>query len=100
MSQSVLPIRDRSDSLVRQVSRVYVDRFVSRYVFLAGRHFLAVSILSHLFFRISPKMSPSSTTWMPALVNPKMSLPPTACMPVLVKDLCNPDVVATIAKKR
>ncbi|KAL9124035.1 MAG: hypothetical protein Q9217_006595, partial [Psora testacea] len=45
-------------------------------------------------------MSPSPTAWMPAPVNPNMSPSPTAWMPVLVKDLCNPDVVATIAKRK
>lgn len=66
----------------------------------AGRIFHTPSILSHLSFRTPLKMSPASTAWMPAPVNLERPPSSTAWMPVLVKDLCDPDVVATIAKRR
>ena len=96
MSQTILPIQSYSDSLVRQVrGRAYANRFVSRFVFLAGRIFL-----SHLSFSTPPKMSPAPTAWMPDPVDLERPPSSTAWMPVLVKDLCDPDVVATIAKRR
>lgn len=84
MSQRVLPI---SGSL--KFSRA--EGFVSSFVSLACRMFLAPSLLSHLFFHLLFHLQN---------ISHMMASSPPPWMEVLVKDLCNPDVVAAIAKER
>jgi len=67
------------------------EGFVSSFVSLACRMFLAPSLLSHLFFHLLFHLQNVS--------HMMASLPPP-WMEVLVKDLCNPDVVAAITKER
>jgi len=67
------------------------EGFVSSFVSLACRMFLAPSLLSHLFFHLLFHLQN---------ISHMMASSPPPWMEVLVKDLCNPDVVAAIAKER
>ncbi len=84
MSQRILPI---SESL--KFSRA--EGFVSSFVFLVCCMFLALSLLSHLFFHLLFHLQN---------ISHMMTFILSSWMKVLVKDLCNPDVVTAIAKAR